>query len=311
MNNFKKIGLTALAGSLVATSAFAADWTISGGASIDVNNVTGSSDPSTGKNWSMGNQMNFSGSGELDNGLTVTVAFEIDQGYAPASSKPFDNHSVTVASDTLGTLVFSGHGGNSAQSALDTTAAGDIWNNTLGVSGPDAAAAGNDSLYYTLPSLVDGLAINLSMSPGRAAQETHTSYAATYSGVEGLSVSYGKGDSGIPGAVTEHTTMKASYAWGPVTVAASQTEVDYKASADKDYNSWQVAYTVTDDISIHYGSETIEKVGKTVDEEVENIGISYTTGGVTISANTYEAKGAGNSASAKSEKWALAASFAF
>jgi outer membrane protein OmpU len=317
MNKFKKIGLTALAGSLVATSAFAADWSMSGGASIDVNNVTGTNDPSTGKNWSMGNEINISGSGELDNGMTVTLAFQLDQGAgagldsATDTGKPFDNHSITVASDMFGTLVFSGHGGSSAQGALDTTAAGDIWNNTLGVTGPAAAASGNDSLYYTLPSLVDGLAINLSMSPGRAAQETHTSYAATYSGVEGLSVSYGKGDSGAPGAVTEHTTMKASYAYGPVTVAASQTEVDYKSSNDKDYNSWKVAYTLTDDISIHYGSETVETVTKTVDEEVENIGISYTTGGVTISANTYEAKGAGNTASAKTEKWALAASFAF
>jgi outer membrane protein OmpU len=317
MNKFKKIGLTALAGSLVATSAFAADWSMSGGASIDVNNVTGTNDPSTGKNWSMGNEINISGSGELDNGMTVTLAFQLDQGAGAGAAsttdtgKPFDNHSITVASDMLGTLVFSGHGGSSAQGALDTTAAGDIWNNTLGVTGPAAAASGNDSLYYTLPSLVDGLAINLSMSPGRAAQETHTSYAATYSGVEGLSVSYGKGDSGAPGSVTEHTTMKASYAYGPVTIAASQTEVDYKSSNDKDYNSWKVAYTLTDDISIHYGSETVETVTKTVDEEVENIGISYTTGGVTISANTYEAKGAGNTASAKTEKWALAASFAF
>jgi outer membrane protein OmpU len=311
MNNFKKIGLTALAGSLAATSAFAADWSMSGGASIGVSNITGSADAANGKDWSMGNEFTVTGSGELDNGMTVTLAFQLDQGAAATTSSPFDNHSITVASDTLGTLVFSGHGGSSAQGALDTTAAGDIWNQTMGISGPTAAASGNDSLYYTLPSLVDGLALNLSVSPGRAGQETHTSYAATYSGIDGLSVSYGKGDSGAPGSVTESTTMKASYAWGPVTVAASNTEVDNKSTADVDLDSWQLAYTVTDDISIHYGSETFDTTGQSTDEEIENIGVSYTTGGVTISANTYEAKGAGNSASAKSEKWALAASFAF
>ena len=51
MNKFKKIGLTALAGSLVATSAFAGSLSVSGGASMDVNNVSGSADPSTGKNF--------------------------------------------------------------------------------------------------------------------------------------------------------------------------------------------------------------------------------------------------------------------
>ena len=157
MNKFKKIGLTALAGSLVATSAFAAEWTISGGASIGVSNITGYADTATGKDWSMGNQMNFSGSGELDNGMSVTVAFELDQGAgagvgtATDSGKPFDNHSITIASDTFGTLVMSGHGGNSAQSALDTTAAGDIWDETLNILGITASAAGDDSLMYTLP----------------------------------------------------------------------------------------------------------------------------------------------------------------
>ena len=44
MNKFKKIGLTALAGSLVATSAFAGSLSVSGSASIGVNNVTGTAD---------------------------------------------------------------------------------------------------------------------------------------------------------------------------------------------------------------------------------------------------------------------------
>ena len=53
------------------------------------------------------------------------------------------------------------------KSAMDTTAAGDIWNNTLGITGkPAAASAGNDSLFYTLPSVMDGLAVTASMSPG-------------------------------------------------------------------------------------------------------------------------------------------------
>jgi len=312
MNNFKKIGLTALAGSLVATSAFAGELTATGSAGITVENITGTADTSTGKAWSMPNSIYLTGSSELDNGMTVSVSYEMDQGTANNSSLGFDNHSVTVSSDTLGTLVFSGHGGSSAQSALDTTAAGDIWNSTLGITGIQASAAGDNSLMYTLPSMVDGLSLSVSMSPGRAAQETHTAWGATYSGFEGLSVSYGVGDSGAPGSVLESSTMKASYAMGPITVAASNTEVDGTGNSnDREVTAYQIAYTVSENLSISYGTETFDKSSSSVDEEVEAISASYTSGGVTLSATQYEAKGAGNVAAAKTDKWSLGASFAF
>jgi len=312
MNNFKKIGLTALAGSLAATSAFAAELTATGSAGIKVSNITGTADASTGKSWSMPNSIYLTGSGELDNGMTVAVSYEMDQGTSNNSSLGFDNHSVTVSSDTLGTLVFSGHGGSSAQSALDTTAAGDIWNETLGITGIQASAAGDNSLLYTLPSLVDGLSISASMSPGRASQETHTAYGATYSGFEGLSLSYGVGDSGAPGSVLKSTSMKASYSMGPITIGASNTEVDGTGNTnDREVTAYQIAYTVSENLSLSYGSETFDKASSTVDETVEAISASYTSGGITLSATQFEAKGAGNVAAAKSDKWALGASFAF
>ena len=313
MNNFKKIGLTALAGSLVATSAFAGELTVTGSAGINVSNITGTADASTGKDWSMPNSVYLNGSSELDNGMTVSVSFELDSGVGNAAGVgPFDNQSVTVSSDALGTLVFYGHPGTSAQSALDTTAAGDIWNETLGITGIQASASGDDSLMYTLPSMLDGLSLSASMSPGRAGQETHTAWAATYSGFEGLSISYGVGDSGAPGSVLESSTMKASYSMGPITVAASNTEVDGSGNTnDREVTSYKVAYTVSENLSIAYGTETFDKSSNSVDEEVEAISASYTSGGVTLSAAQYEAKGAANSATAKTDKWALGASFAF
>ena len=57
MNNFKKIGLTALAGSLIATSAFAGEMAVTGSASIETKNNSGNSG---GKGWAMGNQLTFS-----------------------------------------------------------------------------------------------------------------------------------------------------------------------------------------------------------------------------------------------------------
>ena len=255
MNKFKKIGLTALAGSLVATSAFAGGLSATGAASIGVSNITGSADPSTGKDWSMANSVTLAGSGELDNGMTVSMSFELDANVdAGTGTGPFDNHSVSVSSDAMGTLTFSGHGGSSAQSAMDGTAAGDIWNQTLGITGISAAAAGNDSLFYTLPEVMDGLAITASMSPGRAAQETHTSFGLVYTGYDGLTLKYGNGDSGTPSAEIESTTMMASYAIGSLTVGISQTEADKTGAANRVVDAFQVAYTVTDDISVTYGN---------------------------------------------------------
>ena len=70
--NIKKIGLTALAGSLVATSAAnAGEMSVSWWSfNIGVKNTMIKS--ATGKSWTMGNQFTFSGGGELDNGMNVS-----------------------------------------------------------------------------------------------------------------------------------------------------------------------------------------------------------------------------------------------
>jgi len=316
MNTFKKIGLTALAGSLVVTSAYAGSMSVSGGASIGLKNTTKTA---TGKSWTMGNQLTFSGSGELDNGMDVSLSFVIDQGDdTAASAGPFDSHSVTVSSDALGSLVFSGEGGSSASSAVDTTAAGDLWNNGSGFTAPRSAEAGDNSMMYTLPSLMDDLTLKASYSPGSAGGGSATAWSASYSGVEGLSVDYAVGNTDTIGSEEEQTVMKGSYAWGSFTIGASNTtnEYDAAASVDEEISSWEIAYTVSDDLSVSYGSETIDTEGSAVDEEAEGINVSYTTGGVTISATSYEFSGKNNTTTESAsggdvERWALSATFAF
>ena len=311
--NIKKIGLTALAGSLVVTSAYAGAMSVSGGASIGLKNTTKTA---SGKSWTMGNQLTFSGSGELDNGMNVSLSFVIDQGDDTAiASGPFDSHSVTISSDAMGTLKFSGEGGSSAQSALDTTAAGDLWDNGSGFGSPAASEAGNNSMLYTLPTLMDDLSIQASYSPAGAGKASGaTAFGATFTGVEGLSASIGIGESETIGSEAESTTMKASYAISSFTLAYSNTEheFDLGSSSDEEVTSWKVSYTVSDDLSISYGEEEHETEGSSVDEEADSVSISYTTGGVTLSATQYDFSGAGNSATGTDvERWALSATFAF
>ena len=305
MNNFKKIGMTALAASLVSTSVFAGELAVSGSASINYENYSGTAQNST-KAFSMGNQITFSGSGELDNGLNVSLSFVIDESdnvdsSSAVTSSIFDAHSVTVSSDALGTLVFHGEGGDSAQQAVGDTVAGNIWDNFDGIGGTTLreARSGDDMIHYTLPSMVDGVTVAVSYTPATGEDESDSAYALTYTGIEGLSVSYGAGSndgqaagSGGADANTDVTTIKASYAYGPVTIAYSDHESDSNtATADQDAKSFKLSYTVSDAISISYAEEEIDSNGaaELQDAEYSKVVASYTSGGMTISANYQEA----------------------
>ena len=313
--NIKKIGLTALAASLVSVSAHAGALSVSGGASIGVKDT---SKTSTGKSFTMGNSVTFTGSGELDNGMNVSISFELDQGAeagtAGAAAKgPFDSHSVTVSSDELGTLVFAGHGGSSAQSEIDTTAAGDAWNNGSNFT-VSASSTSNNMMLYTLPTFIDDVTAKVSYTPGAAGVDSATAWRLGYTGVEGLTVDYAKGDNETVGAKAEATTFKASYAYSSFTLSYSKNEYDTEAATGgQDIDSWNLAYTVNDDLSVAYGVETHDTEAQTVDEEAEYVNVSYTTGGVTLSASNYMYEGDSNTAGAGGEidRWALSATFAF
>ena len=350
MNNFKKIGMTALAASLVSTSVFAGEMAVTGSAKMNMEGYSGTN-LHTGTGFSMGNQLTFSGSGELDNGMTVSLSFVLDQNDDKAadnqttagsynSGAPFDSHSVSISSDTIGTLVLAGEGGSSAASALDTTAAGDMWDNFDGKGGVAVkdSGPGDNSLMYTLPSMVDGLSVSASFNPqissgavdnavttasgARVGNSTELGYSATYTGVEGLSLSYGvtdlerlgtkaDGTSGV--AKGDQTAWKASYAYGPVTVSATNSDYDIAGTAsDQETSSYAISYTVSDAISISYGQEEISKTGA-VDAEFEGISASYTAGGMTVSAGMQEATNMANATGAAGtmDYWSLSLAFAF
>jgi len=318
MNNFKKIGLTALAGSLVATSAFAGSMSVSGSASINLEHTNGGA-ANTGKTFSMGNQLTFSGSGELDNGLNVSLSFIIDQNDdsttagAAYSGGPFDSHSVSISSDALGTLKLSGEGGSSSTTAIDTSAAGDLWDNYDAEDGlePNGVGDSDNMLMYTLPEIMDGISVNASYEPAGSGTNSATGFGVTYTGVEGLSVSYASGDDSTV-AAADATVLKASYAYGPVTVAYSDYEYDTAGTAsDDDMTAYKLTYTVSDELSVSYADEDIDT--GTTSASYDEVSVAYTTGGMTISASMGEAndRDGTTTATMDNERWAIGASFAF
>ena len=318
MNKYKKIGLTALAGSLVATSAFAGELGVSGSASINMEHTNGGA-ANKGKTFSMGNSVVFSGSGELDNGMTVSLSFELDQGDdetdVSGATAPFDGHSVTVSSDSLGTIKFSGEGGKSSTSAIDTSAAGDLWDNYDDEEMEPTETGTSDNMFmYTLPAMMDGISANVSYEPTGEGTESAIQYGVTYSGIDGLSVSYATGDDSTPvGDAGSASVFKASYAYGPVTIAYSDFEYDTTGTNnDDDMEGAKITYTVSDEISVSYATEEV-KTGSLLTAEYKEMAVDYTTGGMTLSASMGEVDDRDGTTAAieDQERWYLGASFAF
>ena len=88
-------------------------------------------------------------------------------------------------------------------------------------------------MLYTLPSLMDDLTLKASYSPGGSGGESATAFYSNYTGVEGLTVDYAVGETETGGSEADVTTMKASYAYGPVTVSYSNTEIEHDDATSK------------------------------------------------------------------------------
>ena len=69
MINYKKVGLTALAGSLAAVTATAGELSVTGGANVTYVTTSGNNTQALGND----KDVKFSGSGELDNGFTFAI----------------------------------------------------------------------------------------------------------------------------------------------------------------------------------------------------------------------------------------------
>jgi len=326
MNILKKVGLTALGTSLIATSAFAGAMDVTGSAGITLANQDKTN---KGNGLSMTDEITFTGSGELDNGLTVTVSMQLDNNAVSTKGTAYmDNRSVKIASEDFGTLTFYGHGGDTAFSMKDDTtptAYGEAWD-VLGTSSGGTAklgsiagaATGNDMFGYTNSGLMDGLTLNVSYMPsegGAAQTESTTAWGVEYSGVEGLTVGYAQDDNGLSGtSKIDYSVMYAKYAYGPVTVGVSQSDQDANgATNDDEFEAVGITYQVSDDLTIGYNQSEYDNAGTTTDEESTNLSLSYTTGGMTIAAAFVSVDNQGGSSSTKDDVsgYEIDVSFAF
>jgi outer membrane protein OmpU len=309
MNKLKKVGLTALATTLVASSAYAGEMSVSGSASLNYSGLSTNSDVNP---FTMGDSIKFNGSGDLDNGMSVAVYYELDGGN-------FDDYSLTLGlGDGMGTLGFSGAsmspGGVDSVKDIVPTAYTPVYENTNGVDNGLATTSGrNQTGMWGYSNTVGDLGISLGYNPknSSAGQEAESSIGLTYNTpMEGLTLVAGRmDDSGI----AENDTYGAKYTMGNVTAAYQITKVNYDstATADQDATHYGVSLAVNENLSVSAGRQAVE-IDNAVDDEINTgFNASYTMGSITIGGGFNNVDSAGGAAGSDAEVTMLNVSFAF
>ena len=320
MNNFKKIGLSALAGSLVAFSAHAGELSVSGSASLTISDSDTNGTAVSGNQFSMGDSVTFSGSGEMDNGMTISVSFEYD-GDAAGTDSTWDSHSMTLDTNGMGTITFAGHGGSSAMSAIDDVtpnAYEESWDAVLGADTGTlvGGSSGENMFTYTSPSFSGATVTAAYLYASDAGTDvSYTDFAIAYSPemVDGLTVGYGQGDTEVAtGTEIEHTAMYVKYTYGSVTVGYQENEADGAAAAnDIDFEAFGISYAVSDNLTIAYNQSESKKGSDADVQEATGISASFTSGGMTIAGVMNDVDNVAFDAANDTEGYELNLSFAF
>ena len=291
MTNLKKLGLSALAGSLVAVSAQAGEMAVTGSANVTiVNGETVHSNRSIGTD----KDVAFTGTGELDNGYSFTVSTLLKDDYSVSSSYT----SLTMGS--LGTLK-TGFNTGGAGGKFDEEVP-QAYEQSSDALGNSADAIGNQmdsgAIQYTSPAIdIAGLSLTIDaeFSPQATDSNNTDGGMATYSetfrsgyglgataSYEGLTVgAYGTERENItpnPAAVDAQSdgfegVWYAKYSFGPISIGYSETYLDNGTdvaattaeaadaakvlrTADGIFSSesMSIAYNVNENLSLSYTS---------------------------------------------------------
>ncbi len=324
MNKYKKIGLSALAGSLVAMSA-SAEVSLSGGASVTFTKNFDSDKMGYG----MADSITAKYSGETDGGLTVTTSLELDGGANASSS--FDNRSISIASEEMGTITFSGHGGDTVMSGWDDmmpTAYEEVFAVTKNKSDAATGAGNlviagqtaNNTWRYDSPSVggaqfsVAYISADTGTTAGRISSYADMGIKISPEAVEGLTIGFATGeyDKSATTLGLDHSTMYATYAYGSFTVGYQSSEIDGPtAAASDESDSWAVSYAVSDDFSVSYGQHEYEQGTNANAQESSGFSASYTMGGTSIKAAFNSTDNIRTTASNDEDSFEIAVSFAF
>jgi outer membrane protein OmpU len=288
MNNIKKVGLTALAGSLVTLgSASAGEMSVSGG--INTTLKFGKGGGNTSRGIGADRDVTFSGSGELDNGTTFSMSTSLDDDYAVSGS------TTTITTPSFGSFTLGASNGSASymydeqvpKAYEEVSDAKQTMANQIG------NFMDNNHVMYTPPAL-EFMGATFQAHVGYSPQATDTQVGdggqSTYSqtwgaGQElGLTITYDALKLGFYGAERDATTPNATsgqlisdpfegawyvnYSMGPVSIGYTESYMDggvtqglENATASKTERTaggiftgeqMSIAFNVNDNMSISY-----------------------------------------------------------
>jgi outer membrane protein OmpU len=336
MNNLKKIGVSALAGSLVAFAANAGELSVSGSANLtytneDLSDTTMPSN-STGNPFGSASDLSFNGSGDV-NGMTVSFFAAIDAGGGAYASNSF-----SVDMGDMGKIKFDqGTGGNGA-AALDDkspTAWEESWDGIAAGNGMTVTGSQN---VFAYSNTVAGFGISAAWdteiddsrtadgatgAAGTSIDGSNTSFAITNATlVDGLDFGVGYSETDIKDGTTTSTDIEtvlgyANYTVGPVTIGYTQGETSGGAKGHDMHQmeAYGVVFAVNENLSISYNNHdvTYAKTAGNTDQSSnkDGIAIAYSMGGASVKIQNNETDGSSTSTAYTEDRTEVNLSLAF
>ena len=306
MNNLKKIGLSALAGSLVAISANAAELSVSGSVEVTYTDTGGTvGNEVTGNSFGAKSDMTFTGSGDVGFGTVTMNRALSDAGAITTSYQTLDMGDMGTFSfdSTAGGLV-----GITANDDILPTAYEEIVN---GVSTAGILGVGSTNVIgYT--NTFAGVSISAGYANGAGAGQTGESAASgagahgstrdiylSMSPIDGLSIGAGQSvnsstDTSTTSTDTVESVANIKYTMGPVSAGyrIGESEDGTAGAASHSITGWSVAFNVNDNFAISYGEQENEQnaisATAAVAEDVTGLSAAYTMGAASVRFNHSE-----------------------
>ena len=305
MTNLKKLGLTALAGSLVATTGYAGALDVSGAAKVSYN--SGNNGNVNGNPFSMTRDITFSGSGEMDNGMTVSY-FQL------LSAGAFSSSGVTLDMGDAGSATFmngtSGGHGISAYEDKMPTAGEQVWDDLDGEA--NGVLTGNKTNKIGYGTSFAGANVSVDYNKQQDGGSAK-SIAIDFAPVDGAMIFVAQSDeySGV-NTSTDQVTFGGTYTAGAVTAGIQRTSVDFSAAdSDTDRTHIAASFAVNEDLSISYGISTVEFEGGSTDQEDSGFSASYTMGSLSLNASFNSSDNVGGTSGTDDEMKEIGLAFAF
>jgi|TARA_B110001452_G_C15209821_1_gene419623 outer membrane protein OmpU len=328
MNNLKKIGLTALAGSLVSFGVNAAEMTVSGGAKVTYVTESGDSDSNkgnvTGSPLGFEQMLAFNGSAENPIGdISLYIGFDMT-GVAKSSS------ALTIDMGDNGIVAFdggtAGYGMNNKKDTLPrASGAEQSWDDTKGDAYTTGEATTGMIAYRNSVAGMNYDVVYAKNGGGNSNDDTQTAagddssktltvWSDTLMDGMQLGAGYGKIDDTTSIDIEKQATVWAKYAVGSVTLGVQLADHN-KAADDESIMMYGVAFNLNENASISYNKREVELGdqinGAQSDHEDTGIAASYTMGGMTLSAFQNEAENVAGTAGVNDKRTQVSLSFAF